>query len=62
VEGTWGCRPELYPEALALVLAGDITLRPFIERHPMSAGPDVLRRVAEHQLGRRAILEPDWKS
>ena len=59
VRGTWGCLPDLYPAALALVTRGRITLKPFIERHPMSSGPDVLQRVADHALRRRAILEPD---
>ncbi|HSQ61014.1 MAG TPA: 6-hydroxycyclohex-1-ene-1-carbonyl-CoA dehydrogenase [Acidobacteriota bacterium] len=58
VQGTWGCRPELYPEALRLVTEGRVTLKPFIERHPLSRGPEVLRRVADHEIHRRAILEP----
>jgi 6-hydroxycyclohex-1-ene-1-carbonyl-CoA dehydrogenase len=60
VQGTWGCRPELYPEALRMVTSGRITLKPFIERHSMRRGPEVLRQVADHTLARRAILEPDW--
>jgi 6-hydroxycyclohex-1-ene-1-carbonyl-CoA dehydrogenase len=60
IQGTWGCKPELYPDALQLVLDRKITLRPFIERHPMSDGPLVLQRVADHQIEKRAILEPDW--
>jgi len=62
VQGTWGCRPELYPEALALVAGGKITLAPFIERHPMRNGPDVLQRAADHALSKRAILVPDWNA
>jgi len=57
-QGTWGCRPELYPEALRMVTSGRITLHPFIERHPLSDGPEVVRRVADHEIQRRVILEP----
>ena len=58
VQGTWGCRPELYPEALRLVTSGRITLKPFIERHALDCGAEVLRQVADHELHRRAILVP----
>ncbi len=58
VQGTWGCRPELYPEALRLVTEGRITLKPFIERHPLAEGAEILRRVADHEVHKRAILEP----
>lgn len=58
-QGTWGCRPELYPEALDLVTSGRVTLHPFIERFPLEQGPEVLRRVADHDIDRRAILVPD---
>ena len=60
VLGTWGCRTELYPEALALVARERIQLRPFIETADMSSGPDVLQAVADHAIRRRAILVPDW--
>ncbi len=60
VQGTWGCKPELYPEALKLVTDGEITLKPFIESFPMSQGPDVMQQVADHKISKRAILEPDW--
>jgi 6-hydroxycyclohex-1-ene-1-carbonyl-CoA dehydrogenase len=59
IQGTWGCRPELYPPALALVTGGQVTLAPFIERFPLREGADVLARVAEHRLTKRAILTPD---
>jgi 6-hydroxycyclohex-1-ene-1-carbonyl-CoA dehydrogenase len=58
VQGTWGCRPELYPAALGLVTAGRIQLEPFIERHPLGRGLEVLERTAGHGSTRRAILEP----
>jgi 6-hydroxycyclohex-1-ene-1-carbonyl-CoA dehydrogenase len=62
VQGTWGCRPELYPEALRLVTDGRVTLAPFIESHSLDQGLDVLRRVADHQLTKRAILVPNGSS
>jgi 6-hydroxycyclohex-1-ene-1-carbonyl-CoA dehydrogenase len=58
VQGTWGCLPEYYPDALRLVTSGRVTLKPFIERHPLTRGPEVLRQVADHGLHRRAILVP----
>ncbi|MDH3271514.1 MAG: 6-hydroxycyclohex-1-ene-1-carbonyl-CoA dehydrogenase [Gemmatimonadota bacterium] len=58
-QGTWGCLPELYPEALELVTGGKIALKPFIETFPLHEGPEVLRRVADHEMDRRAILVPD---
>ena len=35
-----------------------ITLKPFIERHPLNLGPEVIRRVADHEIQRRVVLEP----
>ena len=58
VQGTWGCRTELYPEALRLVTRGRVTLKPFIEHHPLERGADILKQVAHHVLHRRAILVP----
>ena len=61
-QGTWGCKPELYPAALELVTGGNITLKPFIQTFPMSAAPDVVQQVADHRIDKRAILAPDWAS
>jgi 6-hydroxycyclohex-1-ene-1-carbonyl-CoA dehydrogenase len=58
-QGTWGCLPELYPEALAMVTSGQVTLDGLIETHPLSSGPGVLENFADHRLSRRAILVPD---
>jgi 6-hydroxycyclohex-1-ene-1-carbonyl-CoA dehydrogenase len=60
IQGTWGCRLELYPAALRLVTSGRVALSPFVATFPMSQGPEVLRRVADHEITRRAILIPDW--
>ena len=62
LQGTWGCKPELYPEALKLVTDGKVTLKPFIRSFPMSQGPDFLQQVADHQIDERAILIPDWEA
>ena len=58
VQGSWGCKPELYPAALDLVTGGRVALGPFSESHPLAAGLDVLTAAAEHRLDRRAILVP----
>ncbi len=58
VQGTWGCRPELYPAALELVTGGRVALAPFIERHPLADAAAVLDAVAGHRIARRAILVP----
>lgn len=60
VQGTWGCKPELYPEALKLVIDNKVTLKPFIQTFPMSQGPEILQQVADHKIDKRAILVPDW--
>ena len=59
IQGTWGCKPELYPPALELVTTGRVALQPFIETFALSQGPDVVARVADHQITKRAILVPD---
>jgi 6-hydroxycyclohex-1-ene-1-carbonyl-CoA dehydrogenase len=61
-QGTWGCKPELYPAALELLTSGKITLKPFIQTFPMSQAPDVVQQVADHRIDKRAILVPDWAS
>ena len=58
VQGTWGCRPELYPDALRLVTSGRVKLKPFLERHPLSSGLELLDCVAAHAMRRRVVLEP----
>jgi 6-hydroxycyclohex-1-ene-1-carbonyl-CoA dehydrogenase len=56
--GNWGCAPQLYPEALHLVLSGRVRIAPFIERHPLAEINEVFAAVHGGQLTRRAILVP----
>ena len=59
MRGNWGCAPDLYPEALSLVLQGKVVLEPFIERHPLSELPALFEAVHQHRLRRRAIVLPN---
>jgi 6-hydroxycyclohex-1-ene-1-carbonyl-CoA dehydrogenase len=56
--GNWGCTPDLYPDALDLVLDGRIQVPPFVEQHRLDDINDVLAAVHAHELKRRAILVP----
>ena len=56
--GNWGCPPELYPEALELVLSGRIKVAPFVEKHPLDEINRIFGAVHAGQLKRRAILVP----
>ena len=57
--GNWGCPPEQYPAALALVLEGKVVLEPFVERHSLDEAPAVLEAVAHREIKSRVILVPD---
>jgi len=56
--GNWGCPPEHYPAALALVLEGKVMLGPYIEKHKLAECPTVFQAVAEHKIKRRVVLAP----
>ncbi len=57
-QGNWGCPPEQYPAALALVLEGKVSLAPYVEEHALDEAPEVLEAVHKHTIRRRAILVP----
>jgi 6-hydroxycyclohex-1-ene-1-carbonyl-CoA dehydrogenase len=59
-QGNWGCLPEHYPAALALILDGKIALGPFVERRPMSRINDTFRELRDGALRRRPVLVPDF--
>ncbi len=57
--GNWGCAPELYPEILEKVLAGQIDILSQTELRPLVEIQAVLEEVATHRAGRRQVLTPD---
>jgi len=56
--GNWGCPPEFYPAALALVLDGKVALKPFVEEHPLDDINGVFAAVHAHTIKKRAVLVP----
>jgi len=56
--GNWGCPPELYPQALELVLNGRVKVAPFVEKHPLSEINHVFEAAHAGALKRRAVLVP----
>jgi 6-hydroxycyclohex-1-ene-1-carbonyl-CoA dehydrogenase len=56
--GNWGCPPELYPEALDLVLDGKVQVKPFVEQHALAEINAVFAAAHRHELKRRAVLVP----
>lgn len=57
--GTWGCKPELYPEVLNLVAEGKILIEPFIQTFPLSKINEVFKNTLEHKYTKRSILLPE---
>ena len=58
MQGNWGCLPEYYPQALALVLDGKVQMKPFVKLYPLDEIQDVFEAAHAHQLTERAILTP----
>ncbi len=56
--GNWGCLPELYPALVSMVLEGRISVRPFVEVHPMADAQSVLERAHAHLTRQRPVLVP----
>lgn len=57
--GNWGCLPEHFGPILELVAQGRFTLKPYVERFPMSQLNDVLREE-HHAL--RPVMIPDFEN
>jgi 6-hydroxycyclohex-1-ene-1-carbonyl-CoA dehydrogenase len=59
--GTWGCKPELYPDVVELVSSGKLNLSQFVELFPMSKINEVFKNTLEHKYNKRSVLVPDFK-
>ncbi len=59
--GTWGCKPELYPEVVDLIASGQLRIHDFVETFPMSQINDVFKNTLEHKYDKRSVLVPDFQ-
>jgi len=60
--GTWGCKPELYPEVVSLVAEEKLKLKDFIEVFPLSKINEVFQNTLYHKYNKRSILVPDFNN
>jgi len=58
--GTWGCKPELYPEVVELVAEGKLKIEKFVETFPLSKINEVFKNTLEHKYTKRSVLVPDF--
>jgi len=56
--GNWGCAPDLYPDALELIINGRVKVTQLVEKHPLADINHVFEAVHAGQLKRRAVLVP----
>lgn len=58
--GTWGCKPELYPEVVDLVANDKLKIDRFVETFPMSKINEVFANTLAHKYTKRSVLVPDF--
>jgi 6-hydroxycyclohex-1-ene-1-carbonyl-CoA dehydrogenase len=58
--GTWGCKPELYPEVVNLVETGKLKIEKFVETFPLSKINEVFKNTLEHKYKKRSVMVPDF--
>jgi 6-hydroxycyclohex-1-ene-1-carbonyl-CoA dehydrogenase len=58
--GTWGCKPELYPEVLDLIVSGKLDIKDFVQTFPMSKINEAFNNTLDHKYDKRSILVPDF--
>ncbi|MCF8244146.1 MAG: 6-hydroxycyclohex-1-ene-1-carbonyl-CoA dehydrogenase [Saprospiraceae bacterium] len=57
--GTWGCKPELYPEVVGLVANGKLPVGDFVETFPLNSINEVFKNTLAHKYSKRSVLVPD---
>lgn len=57
--GTWGCKPELYPEVVQLIADGKLNLDRFVQTFPLSQINEIFKNTLEHKYTKRSVLIPD---
>ncbi len=60
--GTWGCKPELYPEVVDLIASGKLDIKDFVETFPMSKINEVFKNTLAHKYDKRSVLVPDFNN
>jgi 6-hydroxycyclohex-1-ene-1-carbonyl-CoA dehydrogenase len=60
--GTWGCKPELYPEVVDLVGKDLLKIDRFVETFPMSQINEVFTNTLHHKYNKRSVLVPDMQN
>ncbi|MBI3136908.1 MAG: 6-hydroxycyclohex-1-ene-1-carbonyl-CoA dehydrogenase [Bacteroidetes bacterium] len=61
VIGTWGCKPELYPEVVELINSDKLQISDFVQTFPMSEINEVFENTLHHKYDKRSVLVPDFK-
>ena len=59
--GTWGCKPELYPEVVELIDSGKLEIGDFIQTFPMSMINEIFHNTLGHKYQKRSVLVPDFE-
>ena len=59
--GTWGCKPELYPEVLDLIATDKLKIESFVETFPMSTINEVFKNTLKHKYTKRSVMVPDFQ-
>lgn len=60
VIGTWGCKPELYPDVIDLISTGKLKVKDFVELFPLSKINEVFNNTLQHKYLKRSVMVPDY--